>query len=197
MPGIGQGLARLVHGPGREELQQDRQMVRQFRPDRFEATRPVGLQQVDHRRAARPALAMHVLEEIERERARAVEEEHETLLQVVEIARAEIAQQRFQLRHPLLGDQRLGAQQGRDLRRRRLQIGARIAQQRRHCLEGHVHGFIASGMVSPRFLPPKSEPDEVPVEQPLPSVKPQPPRRPMMSSSASSRWAVGMTKRSS
>src|SRR5690606_41720818 len=53
-------------------------------------------EQIDHRLAPCPALAMHMLEEVERQRARPVEEQHEPLLQVVEVARRKLAEQRAQ-----------------------------------------------------------------------------------------------------
>ena len=46
----------------------------------------VELDQVDHRLAPRAALAMHVLEQVQRERARAVEQEDVALLQIVNVA---------------------------------------------------------------------------------------------------------------
>ena len=49
--------------------------------------------EIDHGLAAVAALAMHVLEQMQRQRARAVEQQHVALLQIVEIAAGELSQQ--------------------------------------------------------------------------------------------------------
>jgi hypothetical protein len=49
------------------------QVVGKLRPDRLEAPRAIGLQKVDHHTAAGAALAVDVLEEVEREGPRTVE----------------------------------------------------------------------------------------------------------------------------
>ena len=91
-----------------EEFEQHRQMVRQFRPRRLEAAGAVGLQQIDHRAAALAALAVDMLEEVERQRARTVEKQHEAFLQVEDVALGQLAQQRFQRRDVGRVEQALG-----------------------------------------------------------------------------------------
>ena len=49
--------------------------------------------EIDHRLAAVAAFAMDVLEQMQRQRARAVEQQHVALLQIVEIAAGELLQQ--------------------------------------------------------------------------------------------------------
>ena len=51
--------------PGRGELQEQRQVVRQLRRRRLVARLLVELKQIDHRLPAVAALAMHVLEEMQ------------------------------------------------------------------------------------------------------------------------------------
>ena len=93
--------------------------------------------EVDHRLAAVAALAVHVLEQVQRQRARAVEQQHVALLQVVEIAawRAPPGCGRGGRGCAAAGAP-LGIERGAHLRDRRLQLGRRIGQQRGQHLEG-------------------------------------------------------------
>ena len=64
------GLVGVDHA---QELQEQRHMVRQFRHHGFKAMVAVGLQQVHHGLAPVAAFAVHVLEQVQRVRAVAVE----------------------------------------------------------------------------------------------------------------------------
>ena len=64
---VGQRAARLGERPGGEEFEQHRQVVGQVGTRRLEAAGAIGLQEIDHRAAALAALAVDVLEEVERQ----------------------------------------------------------------------------------------------------------------------------------
>ena len=195
---VRQGFLHFCEGTRRQEFQQHRQVIRQFRCGGLEPACPVGLDQTDHCTAAVPAFAMNVLEEIERQRPRAVEEHHITLLQIVEVGVCEAIGQRAQRSACIGGDARIGTKNCPDLGHRLLKFPRGIAQDQRQGFQGTVqHQKVSCGRANFFFLPPKSVVlPASPVEQPLPSVKPQPPR---MSAPCSfcSRCAVGIAKRSS
>ncbi len=117
---------------------------------------------------------MDVLEEVQRQRARPVEEQHIAFLEVVEITPRQVAQQGRQRVHALGAQQPVGMQQRVDLGDGLLQLLGRIAQQQRECLEG-FHAMNSCGLRN--FLPENSLAPLWPDEQPLPSVKLQPPFR--------------------
>ena len=78
-------LDRSLRRASRRVFQEQRQKVRQLAGGRRVAALLVEFEQVDHCLAAIAALAMDVLEQVQRQRARAVEQQAVTLLQVVEI----------------------------------------------------------------------------------------------------------------
>ena len=83
---VGEILAGFPEGPGGQELEKERQVVRQLVGGHLEAVRRVELLQLNHRLPPVPALPVHVLEEVQRQRTRPVEQEDVALLEVVEIA---------------------------------------------------------------------------------------------------------------
>jgi hypothetical protein len=105
--GIGQDFARFGQWPGGQELQQHRQMIGQFRAGEIETAGAIGFEQVDHRAAPVAAFAMDVLEQVQRQGARAVEQQHIALLKIVEVARRQRDEQRLQRGRPPRGQQAL------------------------------------------------------------------------------------------
>ena len=98
--------------------------------------------------------------------------------QTTEVALAELRQQRPDRREGGRPRQAFAADGVLDLVDGRLQLPGRIAEEQGRGLEGHEHQKASVGVViDRRFLPPPNrEKADVPPEQPLPSVKPQPPR---------------------
>ncbi len=179
MGGIGQHLTRLGGGLGRQKLQQHRQMIRQFGADRVKAGR---------RGRFRPATPSP-------RPGRGFRRGHVRTGSATGCASGQTASHRF------LADRRcrrLPKPRPRGATSRRAAAVSRvseartppisgiaacssargIAQQQRDGFEGAVHQNASVGRVRVFFfLPPKSVPLSIePVEQPLPSVKPQPRR---------------------
>ncbi len=71
---LAQKGARLARRLGRDELEHDRQVVGQLAWRQEEAGLLVGLRQIDHRRPAVARVAVHVLEQVQRGGAAAVEQ---------------------------------------------------------------------------------------------------------------------------
>jgi hypothetical protein len=170
----------------------------------------VGLQQVDHGRAAVARVAVHMLEQVQRGGAAAVE-------QVDILASTSSASVRRSDRSGPAG--RRGArpaarsllQRGRDLGQQFAQRGVGVAQQQGQGaqaargaglgLGGVVMGMLMRLTPAPDrdgafLLAPNRLVSLAPSEQPLPKEKPQPPRT-SKAFSAYSRCAEGITKRSS
>ena len=78
-------------------LEEQRQEVGQLGGADEQAVLLVQRLQIDHRLAAVAALAVHMLEQMQRQRAGAVEQQHVALLQVVEIAGGDIVDQGVEL----------------------------------------------------------------------------------------------------
>ncbi len=164
-----------------KKFEEQRQIVRQFLCIDLETGVLIHPHEIDHGLSAIAALAMDMLEDVQRKRPRAVEELHIALLRLIEIAVADE------------GDQAVGqpAQAGRKIMlaiQRRfqfrlpgLQFGRGIGQQQRKNLQGLVHHAcsrkISVGVWTTfrRFAPNRSSVD-VPPEQPLPKLNPQDPR---------------------
>ena len=119
---------------------------------------------------------MHVLEQVQRQRARAVEQQHVALLQIVEIADRDLAQQKIELAPHRGRKQSLPIHGGGDFGDGFLKLGRRIAQQHRQRLEGSRHHITSIGVLA-RFGVPNRLVWVVPPEQPLPKVNPHEPRR--------------------
>ena len=153
----------------------------------------IELDQIGHGLTAIAAFAMHVLEQVQRQRAAAIEQREVALLQVVDVASGEFGQQGVDGGALRCRDQALVGERRGDLAGGGLQRLGRIGDQGREGPVGAGHhdtsigvfGFFASNRLKP-VLP----------EQPSPKEKPQEPRIWKVSSPVS-RCAVGMTKRSS
>ena len=202
MRGLRQERARLVERPGRQEFQEQRQVVRQLVGRQDQPAPLVVGGEVDHRLAAVAALAVDMLEQMQRQPPRLVEEVDVALLEVEEVAPAESGGERRK-RRPILGrNQSLRRDGGLDLRQGGDEVLRGIGEHRRQRLErpgGIVAGHHATSIGLEAFfglLVPKRLVSVAPPEQPLPKEKPQEPRRSALSS-FHSRCAVGMTKRSS
>ena len=115
-------------------------------PAHGEAVALVERHQVHHRLAAVAALAVHVLEQVEGERARAVEQQDVALLQVVEVARGDLLQEAVEAVAVLLRQAALGVERGAHLRDGRLQLGSGIAEQGRKDLERALHEMNSVGV---------------------------------------------------
>ena len=176
--GLAEGLARLGERPGRKKFEEQRQEVRQLGGAHEQVVLLVQRLEVDHRLAAVAALAVHVLEQMQRQRARAVEQQHVALLQVVEIADGDVVDQE----HRAVCGQPAGTRFSSRCTAVRSSSAApcsslrRIAQQRRQHLEGLGHHAISIGFLA-RFGLPNRLVSVVPPEQPLPNEKPHEPRR--------------------
>ena len=121
-----------------------------------------------------PALAVDMLEQMQRQRLAAVEQQAIALLQIVDLAGGDIRDQTIQRRAPARRHQLFAIQHHREPGRRGDQVFARIAEQRREHLEC-LHHAISTGL---RAL--RGEPNRLtslsPPEQPLPKVNPHEPR---------------------
>ncbi|ABA50829.1 hypothetical protein BURPS1710b_2760 [Burkholderia pseudomallei 1710b] len=192
-----------------EELDEERHVVGQLVADGLEAVAPVFVEQIDHRLAAVAALAVHVLEQMQRMRRRAVERRDVAFLQLDQRRRA----QRFDERRERRARAGLRVERAFDLgqrvEQRLLGIGEQGGQNRidRHdvFLVRCAHAALAFLRVTVgsaaydtavSFLRPNSVPSDVPPEQPLPNEKPQLPFSSKLSS-AISLCDDGITKRSS
>ena len=117
---------------------------------------------------------MDVLEQMQRQRLAAVEQQAVALLQVIEIADRDLLDQDIDGRPARRRHQLFGIEHRQKLRRGFDQRLGRIAQERGQDLE-RLHHAISIG-----FLALRGEPNRLvslsPPEQPLPKVKPQEPR---------------------
>ena len=172
-----QGFPRFVKRTSGQEFQQNRQVVGQFGCHRFQACVPIGLDQADHRAATVAAFAVDVLEQVQRQGARPVEQQDISFLEFINVRRGQRFDQRPQIAPRRSRQPGVGCQNGPDLRHGVLQLFRRIAQNQRYRFQGTVHYITSVGIFSGFLPPPNSEPLLMPVEQPLVSVKPQPPRR--------------------
>ncbi len=158
----------------------------------------VGLDQVHHGRAAVAAVAVHVLEQVQGRATAAVEQLHELGFGVQRVAAGQALQQRVQLGQPAGRQGAFLVQRRAEFAKVRTQFCVRVAQQVREHPQGQwegLHTVALMGMV--RFFSlPKRLVSVTPSLQPLPKLKPQPPRT-LKAFSAYSRCVVGMTKRSS
>ena len=198
--------ARLARRLRRGELERYRQEVGHLAFCEKEAGVLVGLREVDHRRPALARVAVHVLEEMQRGCAPAVEELHVVGFDVQRVAAVKPADQRVELGETAGRQRVLAAQDLRHLGQMAAPLGVGVAQQRgQHAQRARrrrgpgwkrrAHTAALIGMV--RFF---SLPNRLvallPSEQPLPNEKPQPPRT-LNAFSAYSRCVDGMTNRSS
>lgn len=155
-----------------------------------------------------------MLEEVQRRAPPAVEQLHVVGLGVQRVLQGEVGHQLVQLGQARFGQRGLVMQRAAQLGQVLAQLGVGITQQpgertqaARHGLgrvaEDVQHGGVSfraqmsalMGMVR-RFSLPNRLVSPTPSEQPLPKLKPQPPRT-LNAFSAYSRWALGITNRSS
>ena len=133
--------------------------------------------EVDHRLAAVAAFAVHVLEDVQRQRTRAVEQQHVALLQIVEIPRGDLLQEALEAIAVELRQAALAIEGSAHLRDRRLQLRRRVGEQSGENLERPPHEMNSVG-VRTVFL--RGAPNRLvsvrPSEQPLPNEKPHEPR---------------------
>lgn len=193
--GIAQQGRRLRRGQLAQELQEHRHVVRQFPGPRLQAMAQVFLAQVHHGLPTVARFAVDVLEQVQRMGRAPVEGRHVLLLQRDQVGLA------FHHREQRRQRGGIGRRQRRpQFGQRRHHLGLGIGQQggkhgighRLRCTSMNVTGCSARS----RGGAPNNEVCETPFEQPSPKVKPQEPFR-SKAFSAYSRWAVGMTKRSS
>ena len=197
---------RFARRLGRHKFKQRRQVVRQFAFRQDQAGLFVGLAEVDHRRAAVARIAVHMLEDVQRRGAAAVEQRHVVGLAVQRVCALQRVHECFDLGQARRADGAFLAQQLLHLGQVAAQRRVGVTEQRCQHAQGlhHRHRGVRGkhdqtsalmGMV--RFLSlPKRLTSVLPSEQPLPKLKPQPPRT-LKVFSAYSRCVVGITKRSS
>src|SRR6185312_3794464 len=166
--GLAERLERLFQRQRRKIFEEQRQKVGQFGRVRDKPGRFVLRLEVDHGLAAVAALAMNVLEQMQRKRARAVEQEHVALLQVVEVAGGKLRRQLRKLRPDAPRQIFVVGQDKTDVSRRVAQLLGRIDEQRRERLERAVHHTTSMGVLA-RFGVPNRLVSVVPPEQPLPN----------------------------
>ena len=118
---------------------------------------------------------MDMLEEVQRQRPRAIEQQAVALLQIVEIAAGEVVDQPMQLGAFGRRQDGVAVDHLADFVGCRDEVGGRVGKQ---CGQGpeRLHhttsiGFLARSLPPEKRLPPLS-----PDEQPLPKLKPQAPR---------------------
>ena len=133
----------------------------------------IKLDQIGHRLPAIAAFAMHMLEQMQRQRAAAVEQGEVTLLQIVDVAIGQFGQQTvdggtLRCRHQAF----LGQHRG-NLARRGLQRLGGIGDQCREGTIGAGHHTTSIGVFG--FFE-SNRPKPVLPEQPSPKEKPQDPR---------------------
>ncbi len=80
---LGQQVVGLRARAGRQELQEQRNEVRQLGRVDFKPAVLIDRLEIDHGLAAVAAFAMHMLEQVQRQRTGAVEQHNITLLQIV------------------------------------------------------------------------------------------------------------------
>lgn len=149
---------------------------------------------------------MDVLEEQQRDRAAALEETVVARLDVQQVALAELVEQRREVVAQRFR-QFAGADQRMQAEALLAQLGAWIVEQQGEQAEQlavivhGAHSWICTTWITSRRLvglpPNRLTAELLPPEQPLPKLKPQPERSAKASESASSRCALGITKRSS
>ena len=188
-------------------LQHHGQVIGKLARCQEQASGLVGLAQIDHGRATVSAVAVHVLEQMQRRAAAAVEELDVIGLHVQRPAARQAADECVQFSQTCRAECAFFAQRRLQFRQVGTQFGVWIAQQvgqhtqaHRHWLgrggkEAHVQTPALMGMVR-FFSVPKRLVSVTPSLHPLPKLKPQPPRT-LKAFSAYSRCVVGMTKRSS
>ena len=153
--------------------------------------------QIDHGLPPVAAFAVNVLEQVERYRPASVEQADIAFLGIEQVGAGESVQQRLQGGALFAAKQSIIRQRTGQFRHGLLHRLIGIAQQRGQDAKGQAHQNTSVGVWS--FLragAPNRFGSLVPPEQPLPNEKPQPLFSAYMSST-SSRWPVGMTKRSS
>ena len=122
----GLGLRR---GLGRGVLQHHRQVIRQFAWREEQTRRLVGLAQVHHSRAAVTAVAVHMLEQVQRGAATAVEEFDVVGLHVQRAAAGKPRDQGIQFGEARTAERALVVQGRLEFRQVRAQLGVGVAQQ--------------------------------------------------------------------
>ncbi|CAM5326180.1 hypothetical protein AFEL58S_00857 [Afipia felis] len=174
MRGLRQQLARRFHLLGGEEFEEQRDEVRQIVGRDEEAGVFIQRLQIDHGLAAIAALAMDMLEQMQRQRAAAIEQETIALLQIVEIAGRKLVDQHIELLACGKRHQPFLVENGAEQRGRRNELFGGVCQERRQDLE-RLHHATSIG-----FLALRGEPNRLtsfsPPLQPLPNEKPQEPR---------------------
>ncbi|MNZ45622.1 hypothetical protein D3C78_632820 [compost metagenome] len=194
---IGEALAGLEVFAGREVFQVQRDVVRQLLDADGKARVFVLGEHVDHGLAAVAGLAMHMLEQQQRQRTATAEQRAVVFLAIHQVVVADQLQQLEQgaalarADFPRLDDRLLqlvaAGNQG---------FARVIEQQRNHFKDAHAHSSHSCTVLrmSRRlaFFAPNMLVSELPL-QPLPKLKPQPERSAKASLMASSRCALGTT----
>ncbi len=125
--------------------------------------------------AAVAAFAMHVLEQMQRQGARAVEQLHVALLQIVNVGVTHFVDQSIERGPDFRRQQILFVERFAKFRARGHKRLVGIANQRRQNFERLSHHANSTGVL--RFFgAPNKFGSDVPPVQPLPKEKPQPPR---------------------
>ena len=178
---LAEQFARFLFGPGRKEFEEHRQVIRKFLGADLEALGFIHRHQVDHGLAAIAALAVHVLEQMQRQHARAVEQEDVALLRVIEIEAGNVVGQHAEKSLLALADSRVVGKRRLQLRHCLKQLLSRIREEERDHFQRNVHRrapqktSVGVCTVFLRLAPNRST-VELPPEQPLPKEKPQEPR---------------------
>ena len=170
----------LPEGPRGQELQEQRQVVRQLVGGHLEAVRRVELLQLHHGLSPVAALPVDVLEQMERERPRPIEEEDVALLDVVEVTLGELGGEPAKRSAPPLGQHALLVENRRERRGRRRDLLCRVGEQEGQHLEGADHRMNSVGVrtvTDRRRGPPKRFGRDDPPELSLPKLKPHEPWR--------------------
>ena len=201
-----QKSACLARRLGGHKLQHGRQVIRQLTRRQIQPGFFVGLREIDHRRATLACVSMHMLEQVQRGVAAAIEQRYIVGFTFQCVIAGQRVDQCIDFGLPRIGQRRLAAQNVTHLGKVRARFRSGITQQSRQHAQTAAggyrsrqwqHGQTSSLMGMVRFFSlPKRLVSLLPSEQPLPNEKPQLPRT-LKVFSAYSRCVLGMTKRSS
>ena len=126
MQRLGQQRLRFDKRPGRQVFQEQRKVVRQLLGLDVKAAGLVQRHEVDHRLAAVPAFAVDMLEQVQGQRARAVEQLNVAFLQVDQVAVCDLVDQRVEAAPHPRRQQRLLVEHDLELGRRALDRFRRV-----------------------------------------------------------------------
>ena len=126
---VRQSVLYFGKGTRRQEFQQNRQMIGQFRGIGLKPAIPIGLNQGDHGTATIPAFAVNVLKQVEAERAGAVKEHHVFLFEIVDVVIPQGVHQGAQPAPRCCGEAAIRGKHAPDFRHSALKLPSGVAQE--------------------------------------------------------------------